>query len=60
MLKQIGGITFYTNDEPTKEEWQHTPDAEIVPGWLLAATAFAIFVLFVILVHAHAFTPLFK
>jgi hypothetical protein len=43
---------------PTKEEWEHEPDAEVVPGWVMAIVAFAILVLFILMVHVQQLLPL--
>jgi hypothetical protein len=58
MLKEIGGITFYKNDEATKEEWNHNPNAEVAPGWVLVLVAVGILVLFVLVMNAHHLLPI--
>lgn len=41
--------------ERASPQWQHTPDAEVTPWWVLPATAIAILVLGVLVVHAQMF-----
>lgn len=43
--------------EKKSDEWEHNPDAEPLPGWVVPALLLIILVLFAFLVHAQHVPP---